>query len=341
MTEEELKALINNIDAEESERREALRREDEEKILSENERRKRVNTLKRGILGTVVAVIAVLTIVSVTLGIRLGIVSKQLNEANARLEELGKQSISAPDIMSESDINSEAEPEVESYSSIFDQEALLSQDESIPETEPYYIYLTFDDGPSTNTDDILTILREYGVKATFFVNGKTDEESLRLYGDIVQAGHTLGMHSYSHRYGQVYASREAFAADYEQIKQLLTETTGKEPLYYRFPGGSSNTTTSAGAMREYMDYLHSVGTEYIDWNIDSGDGDGASVTADAIVDNVFRNFGKQHINVVLLHDGSGHEATVAALPRIIERARNMGAQLLPVTEETVPVQHRK
>ncbi|MCM1086818.1 MAG: polysaccharide deacetylase family protein, partial [Muribaculaceae bacterium] len=66
------------------------------------------------------------------------------------------------------------------------------------------VYLTFDDGPSSNTGRILDILAEYDVKATFFVVGKEEEEYQALYNRIVEEGHTLGMHSYSHKYGEIY-----------------------------------------------------------------------------------------------------------------------------------------
>lgn len=105
------------------------------------------------------------------------------------------------------------------------------------------VYLTFDDGPSRNTEQILEILAEYGVHATFFVVGKTDKHSLEMYRRIVEEGHTLGMHSYSHSYEKLYASLKSFREDFENLRGLLEETTGVTPLYYRFPGGSSNTVS--------------------------------------------------------------------------------------------------
>lgn len=222
----------------------------------------------------------------------------------------------------------------------FGQDALTDVD-SIDETEPYRIYLTFDDGPSENTEAILTVLREYGVKATFFVNGRTALEDRQLYKRITDAGHTIGMHSYSHKYSEIYSSEERFTDDFHEIRNLIYQETGVMPVYYRFPGGSSNSLTSASKMRSYIDILHSEGVEYIDWNVECGDAKGRGYKAEDIVNNIFNNFGKYHTNVVLLHDGIGHEATVEALPMIIQRARNMGAELMPVTEDMVPIQHLK
>ena len=115
------------------------------------------------------------------------------------------------------------------------------------------VYLTFDDGPSSNTDQILDILKDYDVKATFFVVGKTDERSVKAYQRIVEEGHTLAMHSYSHKYDEIYESKEAFARDLNSLQEYLYETTGVWPRIYRFPGGSSNTVSKVD-MQELIEY---------------------------------------------------------------------------------------
>ena len=63
--------------------------------------------------------------------------------------------------------------------------------------------MTFDDGPSKNTMQILDILKKYNIKATFFVNGKEDEFSLKVYERIIKEGHNLGNHTYSHEYDYI------------------------------------------------------------------------------------------------------------------------------------------
>lgn len=103
------------------------------------------------------------------------------------------------------------------------------------------VYLTFDDGPSANTDRILDILAQYGVKATFFVVGK--EGYTDQYRRIVEDGHTLAMHSYSHRYNEVYASLDSYKADLTKLHDYLYELTGEDCRFVRFPGGSSNTVS--------------------------------------------------------------------------------------------------
>lgn len=88
------------------------------------------------------------------------------------------------------------------------------------------VYLTFDDGPSKETEKILDILKKRQVKATFFSIGRDDAFSKKMYQRIVKEGHTLGMHSYSHQYKEIYQSMDAFQADYERISNCLTAATG-------------------------------------------------------------------------------------------------------------------
>ena len=101
---------------------------------------------------------------------------------------------------------------------------LQVRDSRIRPTEDM-LYLTFDDGPSRNTEQILNILAENDIRATFFVIGRTDEASIQRYRMIAEAGHTIGMHSYTHNYGEIYASMDAFRADFERISGLLTQIT--------------------------------------------------------------------------------------------------------------------
>lgn len=201
------------------------------------------------------------------------------------------------------------------------------------------VYLTFDDGPSSNTDQILDILKDYDVKATFFVVGKTDERSVKAYQRIVEEGHTLAMHSYSHRYDEIYESKEAFARDLNSLQEYLYETTGVWPRIYRFPGGSSNTVSKVD-MQELIEYLTDIGITYFDWNVASGDAVSRTLPAETIVNNCLSGIEKQKESVILMHDASNKGTTIEALSQIIEAIQEQGdAELLPITDETVPVQH--
>lgn len=200
------------------------------------------------------------------------------------------------------------------------------------------VYLTFDDGPSKSTDAILDTLDDYGVKATFFVNGRTDAHSKAMYKRIVDEGHTIGMHSYSHQYGEIYVSVDAFAEDLDKIQNLIYDVTGVDSLYYRFPGGSSNHVSNVD-MTEYIQYLNSQHIKYFDWNVASGDATLSAYTADDLVENVMRDVVKYKTSVVLLHDADNKTATVEALPVLIERLQAQGAVILPISDDTTLIQH--
>lgn len=200
------------------------------------------------------------------------------------------------------------------------------------------VYLTFDDGPSENTAQILDILKQYNIKATFFVIGREDEESKALYQRIVNEGHTLGMHSYSHKYSVIYNSVDAFQTDFSQIQNYLYEVTGKECLYYRFPGGSSNHVSNTD-MPEFIKYLNQQGITYFDWNVSSGDATSQAYTPQELVDNVVTDAVKYKTSIVLMHDVETKATTVEALSPMIEALQSMGIEILPIDESTTVVQH--
>jgi len=209
------------------------------------------------------------------------------------------------------------------------------------EEAAHKVYLTFDDGPGIYTMEILDILDRYDVKATFFVVGKEDEHSQELLTRIVESGHTLGMHSYSHVYKDIYNSVEDFSADFHKLQDYLYEVTGVMSSYYRFPGGSSNTVTDINIV-EFADYLEMQGVEYYDWNISSGDSSSNRLRADTIVNNCIKDIMKRDVSIILMHDAAGKGTTVDALPLIIEYILDMeDTVILPITEDTIPIQHIK
>jgi peptidoglycan/xylan/chitin deacetylase (PgdA/CDA1 family) len=201
------------------------------------------------------------------------------------------------------------------------------------------VYLTFDDGPSIYTDEILDILDSYGVKATFFVVGKDDDTSKAALKRIVDEGHTLGMHSYSHKYKDIYASVDSFAADVTKLQDYLYEVTGVKSRYYRFPGGSSNTISPVD-MSEFAEYLHGQDIEFYDWNIYAGDAESKKPSEEKIVENSLEGISWWKTSIILMHDSADKHTTVEALPEIIESIQAMDdTVILPITDDTMPVQH--
>lgn len=200
------------------------------------------------------------------------------------------------------------------------------------------VYLTFDDGPSKNTNKILDILDEYHVKATFFLTGREDKKSLQLYREIIKRGHTVGMHSYTHKYDEIYDSVESFEKDLDKIQNRIREAAGITCSLYRFPGGSSNQVSRLD-MKEFIHVLNEREITYFDWNVECGDATSHPYTVKELVDNVMKDVVKYHTSVVLMHDAENKPDTVKALPVIIRRLKKMDAELLPIDENTTVVQH--
>lgn len=207
-----------------------------------------------------------------------------------------------------------------------------------PGSFPKIAYLTFDDGPSPNTREILKVLRSHGVKATFFVVGKSSAADKQLYKQIVSEGHAIGNHTYTHRYSQIYKTPEAFHADMERLGNLLQETIGYKPKILRFPGGSDNTVSLRVGGKKVMDgiitKITNEGYHYFDWNVNSTDANAVWVDKRSIIDSVRRGTrGKKNI-IVLMHDASERRTTVEALPEIITYLKENGFRFAVITKES-------
>lgn len=200
------------------------------------------------------------------------------------------------------------------------------------------VYLTFDDGPSKYTDEILDVLDEYGVKATFFVLAKDGMDE--RYQRIVTGGHSLGVHSYTHKYDEIYKSADAFALDVENICSYVYNITGVEPYVYRFPGGSSNKVTGVDK-NDLFNVLEDNNLIYYDWNVSSGDAVAGGLSSDQIYKNVIGGINSRDDEcVVLMHDAADKYSTVSALRDILNYLCNDEQYVcLPITKETTPVVH--
>ena len=203
---------------------------------------------------------------------------------------------------------------------------------------PKKVYLTFDDGPSINTEKILDILDQYDVKGNFFVVGTDSEDLRRMYKRIVDEGHVLCMHSYTHKYNEIYSSVDAFTKDLDKISSLLYEVTGKKPVYYRFPGGSSNSVSTI-PMTEFIKVLDERGIEYFDWNVVAGDATNPMLPADKIIENSLCDLNEYEEAMILFHDLSNKTSTVEALPEIIEAIQAKDIPIAPIDDTTMKIRH--
>lgn len=199
------------------------------------------------------------------------------------------------------------------------------------------IYLTFDDGPSDRTDEVLDVLAEKDVKATFFVTGKTDEADLARMRRIVEEGHTIGMHSYSHDYSVVYASVEGFLEEFYKNFQQIREATGTSPTVFRCPGGSIN-GYDGGFYQEILSEMIRRGFVPFDWNISSEDAVTTHVKpASQLAANVVRGASGKIRGFVLFHDSEMKTTTPQALGPAIDQLRSMGFEFSAITPNTLPV----
>ena len=197
-------------------------------------------------------------------------------------------------------------------------------------------YLTFDDGPSGNTDIILQTLQEENVKATFFVVGTDNADNLARMRRIVQEGHTIGMHSYSHSYKKIYASVEAFLKDMYQVFNLIKDTTGVAPTCFRFPGGSINSYNKA-VYKDIKAEMIRRGFVPYDWNVSSGDASTTKYTPEQLTGYVLNGIGSKSRIIVLMHDSSSKENTAQAVRQIIIGIREKGFIFAPLDYQTKPI----
>lgn len=201
------------------------------------------------------------------------------------------------------------------------------------------VYLTFDDGPSNNTLKILNILDKYQIKATFFVTGCNQKYNkyIKLAND---KGHTIGMHSYSHEYDQIYSSKEAFFNDLNKLKNMLYNILGYYPKYLRFPGGSSNKISKKycnNIMTVLTNEVIKQGYQYYDWNGDTNDASSNNVSCKEIITSATN---ETHNNIVLLaHDTSLKDTTVEALESIIIYYLNKGYAFKAIDDNSYYIHH--
>ena len=198
------------------------------------------------------------------------------------------------------------------------------------------IYLTFDDGPGPYTEALLDILDQYQVKATFFV---VDSEYRYLMKEIVSRGHSIGIHSVTHDYEEIYASPEAYFEDLYSMQQIIYECTGVVTTLMRFPGGSSNLVSEnycENIMTLLTQAVRDAGFQYFDWNVDSDDSGNAQKTK-TVLNNVIAGVQEAGIGMVLQHDI--HAYSVEAVEQIIVWGLENGYRFSAVRDTTPGFHH--
>ena len=197
------------------------------------------------------------------------------------------------------------------------------------------VYLTFDDGPTELTPKVLDTLKEYDIKATFFIVYRDSDTAKALYKRMIAEGHTLAVHSTTHKYKEIYQSVDTFMDDFATTANMLEDVTGVKPEIFRFPGGSINSYNRS----VYIPIIAEMtrrGYTYYDWNVGSGDTSKQKSAAD-IYNNVVNGVASHQESIVLMHDLASHESTLAALSQIIKTLRDSGYTFAPLTKTVRPV----
>ena len=186
-------------------------------------------------------------------------------------------------------------------------------------------YLTFDDGPSSNTGEVLKILEQYHIKATFFVTG-TSPKDFHYIKEAYEKGHTIGLHTYSHDYEYIYSSLKNYITDLNQIKEVVYQQIGHYTTFIRFPGGSSNLVSkkyNIGIMKRLTHKVIDLGYQYYDWTCINGDGEGIKSVAGLKKKAIEEVNGQEDI-MFLMHDSASCDNTVKALPEILDYLISQG-----------------
>jgi peptidoglycan/xylan/chitin deacetylase (PgdA/CDA1 family) len=226
-------------------------------------------------------------------------------------------------------------PELTHHEIIFAQ---LQARKRIPQQVTYIrpeqktVYLTFDDGPSRLTEQVLDILNKEGIVASFFALGNQAEKYPETIKRIVKEGHCLGNHSYNHKYHEIYTNFEGFWNQIKRSEQILEQLVGFKPQLIRAPGG-----THLNFDAFYFHYLEQAGYVVHDWNVDSRDSTKIGVSKLEIIQSV-KQTKPRHVMNVLFHDSAGHRNTIEALPEIIRYYKELGYKFAKLSPEVMPIQ---
>ena len=265
---------------------------------------------------------------------------KQLNtklkEANATIEKNEKQLQEYREL-----INKLKAENAEQAALIGElQTPLNGRDEKTAEPADTKIaYLTFDDGPSEHTEEILKVLSERGAVGTFFV---INNQYIDKAAAIQKQGSALAMHTATHDYKTIYSSVDAYFTDLYMIESKIYEVAGVKPKIMRLPGGSSNTISkqyASGVVTQIVERLNTEGYIYFDWNVDSTDASAESVPAATLLEKIKAACTDKPVVNILMHDTDQKKTTLEALPLIIDYLRSEGYQFMTLSPTSTVIHH--
>lgn len=187
-------------------------------------------------------------------------------------------------------------------------------------------FLTFDDGPSSNTNQILDILKEREIKATFFVLGSNVEKNPETVKRIYEEGHFIANHGYSHIYSSIYQSAETVLEEYNKCNQAIRNAIDEQEYdshLFRFPGGLVG-GKYAEVKSQANDLLLHNNIVHVDWNALNGDSETTKPTIEYEMQRIAETTKDKQSVVILMHDAKAKKVTVEALPSIIDYLKEQG-----------------
>lgn len=283
-----------------------------------------VRTFKRLILFVLILMILVPTGFAIFFGIQYSDLKKQLAGGGTA----DPDPTTTHPVVSPLPLEGEALPYQELYPELYSTARVPEERDSRANT----VYLTINTSLNDNTRQILNILEQYDIKATFFVSGSSDTDAMNIMREIANRGHTIGLYSYSGSYSDIYRSVSSYLDDFKQIYDLVFAVTEIKAEIFRFPGGSVN-PYNYDKFRELNAEMLRRNFVFFDWNVSAQEavnaGDGAQRILDAM--------GSASRGIVLVEDAAGCEAQVEALPAVIDGLTARGYEFQPLTASVKPV----
>lgn len=221
------------------------------------------------------------------------------------------------------------------YAEIYPEMTVIPPNKTDYVRELGMVYLTFDDGPSENTYSILSYLEQYDIKATFFVVPTRTDGCYEKLRAIARAGHSIGVHSASHVYKDIYSSVEAYLEDFHEAWEIIYDATGIKSELFRFPGGSVN-DFNVETRDHIIQEMTRRGFRYFDWNVDSNDAGGANWTD--MYNSIPKDIAENYRSVVLMHDSASTPNTVLVLGDVLQVLVSEGYKFDKIHNDTLPVQ---
>lgn len=206
------------------------------------------------------------------------------------------------------------------------------------EQEKKVAYLTFDDGPSEITKEVLKVLEEKKVNATFFLIGnQVTEETIPILKQSLKDGNCIGIHTYCHECKVIYCDEASYLNDFTQAYNVIKDSLGIKPKIFRFPWGSANKFL-CNIEKNVITNLESKGFTYFDWNVSAEDSVGTQ-TSYSIMKNIRKDYKKYNKPVILMHDSSINKLSAQVLPQVIDELKQAGYSFDTLDHMTKPYQY--